>query len=198
MNPADLDISNPPQAVGDMALACIASVKSTVGVELDWTQDTLPILDHYAKTALKQDDDAERLLDLTASLCGAYFGEVVRRHCDVFRWHCPAEELAQWRLELEPAFLYFNPIGVAFEIIEGETIEGWPAHVEVLPRDRDKIDAALKVLGDVREDDYYTFSIRFEVIEQAVQTLTRIASQEKTRPYFGPDVYELYANAQNE
>ena len=36
-------------AVTDLTVACVTSVKNASGMELDLTQDTLPILDHYAQ-----------------------------------------------------------------------------------------------------------------------------------------------------
>ena len=36
-------------AITDLTVACVTSVKNATGLELDLTQDTLPILDHYAE-----------------------------------------------------------------------------------------------------------------------------------------------------
>ena len=46
-------------------------------VELDYTQDTLPILDHYI--SIIPDRTSEDVLGLVVPMLGAYFGEVVRR-----------------------------------------------------------------------------------------------------------------------
>lgn len=159
-----------PTDIVDLATACVASVNATVGVELDFSADTLPLLDHYAKQVL--DSPEEEIIDLVAPMCGAYFGEVVRRRFEGARWHAPKEEHAEWRIEFEHAFLYFNPVGVALDIV----LEGdgpLPSHLQVKQADKELVEHALSVYGDVRESDYYSFSVRLEVIEQVLAALAR-------------------------
>ncbi|MAQ18466.1 MAG: hypothetical protein CMN30_27155 [Sandaracinus sp.] len=163
-----------PDHVEDLASACMASVRATVGVDLDLSADTLPILDHYAHEVL--DVSAEDILQLTAPMCGAYFGEVLRRRFGGLRWHAPKDEPANWRLELEPAFLFFNPVGIAIEVITEADAPGWHAHLGLRPEDREEVERSVAVFGDTRESDYYSFAIRGEVIEQALEALGRLAA----------------------
>jgi hypothetical protein len=86
-------------AVVDLTVACVTSVKNASGMELDLTQDTLPILDHYAE-----------LID------------------------SPRDEIVS---------------------------------LQAAPEDQLRVQKALEVFGDVRDRDYYTFTMRFEAIEQA-------------------------------
>src|SRR5512139_1481301 len=95
-------------AVLDLAGACVAAVRKVVGVELDFTPETLPLLDHYARSAQVEN---EGVLELVAPMCGAYFGEVVRRALGEARWHCPEGKPEEWRLEFDDCFLHFNPVG---------------------------------------------------------------------------------------
>ncbi|MEZ4246831.1 MAG: hypothetical protein R3B99_01110 [Polyangiales bacterium] len=37
--------------------------------------------------------------------------------------------------------------------------------------------AALELLGDVRDSDFYSFTVRFEVLEQVLETLGRRAQE---------------------
>ena len=162
-----------PEEVVDLCTACIASVNATVGVELDFSPDTLSLLDHYAKEVIESSE--EEILALIAPMAGAYFGEVLCRHFNG-RWHAPKDEHAEWRVELEPVFLFVNPVGVALDVIldaEGP----YPSAIRVHEEDMKRVEEALKVYGDVRESDYFRFSVRFEALEQAVSALARRSNE---------------------
>ena len=49
----------------------------------------------------------------------------------------------------------------------GQDVPGWGAHLQTAPEDQLKVKKALEVYGDVRDRDFYSFSVRFEAIEQA-------------------------------
>lgn len=177
-----------PNEVVDLATACIASVNKTVGIELDFTPETLPLLDHYAKEVLDCPED--ELLALTGPLCGAYFGEVVRRRFEAARWHAPTDEHALWRIEFERVFLYFNPIGVALDVIL-ETNGPYASELLFDPKDEELITSALGVYNDVRETDYFSFSVRMEALEQVVLRMGA-AAEDKNRTY-GSAEYATFA-----
>lgn len=191
-------MADAPSHVVDLATACVKSVKDTLQIPLDLEPETLPLLDHYAREIV---GDEEHEVALGASLCGAYFGEVVRRRFGAVRWYAPegidplandlgADRFAEWRLEFEPAYLTFNPIGLALEVIEGKDAPGWRAHLQVEDRDREAVDAAVKLFGVERESDYYSFSVRFEVLEQVLEALAREAQRRGDEPArIGPEVY---------
>ena len=182
-----------PQHVVDLATACVASVNATVGVELDFTPETLPILDHYAR-GLEQSED--EILQLIAPMCGAYFGEVVRRRLEAARWHAPEDELADWRIEHERVFLYFNPVGVALEVITEADAAGWSAHFEVSPKDREAVRQSVELYGDVRPKDYYTFAMRYEVVQQVAEALVRAAkARGEEKKTFGSQDYRSSARS---
>lgn len=155
--------------IPDLANACINAVRQSVGVELDWTQDTLPVLDHYASTV---DRDATTVT-LLSPMLGAYFGEVIRQALQEVRWFGPRGAYAEWRIEFERCFLYFNPVGLAAEALTGGAVEGSGGHLQMLDEDRPDVAHALDVFGPVDEADYYRFSVRFEAIEQAHAALVR-------------------------
>jgi len=155
-------------AVMDLTVACVTSVKNATGLELDLTQETLPILDHYAALV---DSPREEVVSLLAPMCGAYFGELVRRQLGDGAWHLDADDHAEWRLTFESCSLRFNPIGVALEVLLGQDVAGWGAHLQTAPEDQLRVKKALEVYGDVRDRDYYTFSVRLEAVEQAYLAL---------------------------
>lgn len=150
--------------VMDLTVACVTSVKNATGMELDLTQDTLPILDHYAELV---DSPRDELVSLLAPMSGAYFGELLRRQLEDGLWQIDPEDYTDWRLRFERCSLSFNPIGVALEVLLGQDVPDWGAHLQTAPEDQLRIEQALQVYGDVRDRDYYTFTVRFEAIEQA-------------------------------
>jgi hypothetical protein len=155
-------------AVMDLTVACVTSVKNATGLELDLTQDTLPILDHYAALV---DSPRDELLSLLAPMSGAYFGELLRRQFEDGRWLTDPEDYTGWRLGFERCSLSFNPIGVALEVLLGQDVPDWGARLQTAPEDQLRIENAIQVYGDVRDRDYYTFTVRFEAIEQAYLSL---------------------------
>lgn len=159
---------NANTAVMDLTVASVTSVKNATGMELDLSQDTLPILDHYAGLV---DAPREEILSLLAPMSGAYFGELLRRQLDDGEWVTDNDDYSQWRLRFERCSLTFNPLGIALEVILGQDIPEWGAHLQTAPEDQLRIKKALDVFGDVRDRDYYTFSVRFEAIEQAYLAL---------------------------
>ena len=179
--------SDPPVII-DLTAACRLAVRQVVGVDLDFTQDTLPILDHYAGQV---GASREEIMGLVAPMCGAYFGEVLRRLLGPAHWEIPeGGEPSEYRLQFERVFLELNPLGVALEAVTKAPSAGWGAHLEVRPADRGLVTSAVDLFGDVREDDFYRFGVRYEVVEQAAQALLRKSEGSDERgASFGPEDY---------
>jgi hypothetical protein len=154
---------DPNSAVMDLTVACVTSVKNATGLELDLSQDTLPVLDHYAEML---DAPRDEILSLLAPMSGAYFGELLRRHFDDGEWVTDPDDYSQWRLRFERCSLTFNPVGVALEVLLGQDLPDWGANLQTPPEEQLRVVKALEVFGDVRDRDYYTFTVRFEAIEQ--------------------------------
>jgi hypothetical protein len=182
----------PPSHIQTLAEVCRQFVKEALTLELDYTPETLPVLDHYVRTKAKHPSDEVREL-LTPPL-GAYFGEVVRRSMGGVRWHAPGENYPSYRVEFEAFFLHFNPLGVAAEVLTETDAEGFGAHFQILDEAQSHIEAALAVSDSVSEDDYYTFSVRFETLEQIVAVLVGLEAKHAGQPRrFGRDVYRAAA-----
>lgn len=186
---AEVDAAVPTQ-IREWAEACRVFVKEALGIELDFTPETLPILDHYVRTKAKP--ATEEVRDLLTPPLGAYFGEVVRRSLDSegVRWHTPGEDHTSYRLEFEAFFLHFNPLGVAQEVLMEEDAEGFGAHFQILDEARPAVEAALSDSESVSEEDYYTFTMRLETLELVVSVLIGLETQHAQQPRrFSRDVY---------
>jgi hypothetical protein len=186
MAPSDEAI---PAVIEDLAASCVRFVTRAVGIELDYTPETLPILDHYLREArgvAKEDS-----LKLVAPAAGAYFGEVVRRHLGKVRWHLEGDEYEAMRVEFVNCFLSFNPIGMALEALLGEEVQGYGSHFELLREDRNLVQEALERAGTVRDEDYFRLAIRYEVIELVASLLIERTAQENegNEREFAPEVY---------
>lgn len=197
---SDIEALPTPEVVQDLADGCVKYVEQATGVELDFTQDTLPVLDHYLERV--PEEAGEEVLALVIPMCGAYFGEVVRRHMPDGRWHVAGEQYERWRVEFNACFLHFNPIGMVLEALMRDDAAGWAAHLSVLEDQREALKQALERLGEVEEDDYYRLAVRFEVIEQAHEQLSAW-NREQTKPdaqtqSFGPDVYAAQVDRADE
>jgi hypothetical protein len=177
-----------PEAIQDLAHACVRYVQRALKIELDYSPETLPLLDHYLRSA--QDVSQEEILSLVAPAAGAYFGEVVRRQLGPCRWHLVEGDFSAYRLEFERCFLSFNPMGSALATVLGADADHYGGHLALLAEDEPLVKASLERLGEVREQDYYRLAVRYEVIEQVVALLIdkAIAQNELSRRY-GAEVY---------
>jgi hypothetical protein len=107
------------------------------------------------------------------------------------RWHAPEQEYGLYRLEFENNFLHFNPMGMVVEAILKAPAEGWAAHLQMLERDREAVEASLEAVGGVRDSDFYRLGVRFETVEQVYLVLTAraLAGGDETL-FFSHEVYE--------
>jgi hypothetical protein len=92
----------------ELAAACLRFVMAAVRFELDFTRETLPVLDHYLAGARVAVRERPETLPLVASACGAYLGEVVRRVHPCW-WRIDDPDPLEWRLEFRDVFLSFRP-----------------------------------------------------------------------------------------
>lgn len=183
-------MADTPEQITELAATCVSYVHKSLGLMLDYTQDTLPILDHYVRSA---EGASGEVMELLAAPAGAYFGEVVRRHLDGVRWHAPNNDSMATRLEFESCFLWFNPIGAAREVISRVPAPDWNAHLQLLDADRALVESALEQAGSVNETDYFTFSVRYEVVEMVASVLVARSVTQDKHTLFGAEVYAAAA-----
>lgn len=177
-----------PDRVRELSLGCVQYVQRATGVVLDFSSETLPVLDYYLQ-GLRGEKPAVRAL--LAPAAGAYFGELVRR---IFaaRWHAPREEYDRWRVEFSQCFLHFNPVAMAHEAIDGaELVEGGSGF-GVNAQDLPLLKAALDTFGAISEDDYFRLATRLEALESIVDRLLASAAQRgESKVALGPDFYRM-------
>lgn len=182
-------IPPPPRHIAELALACVDYVRRAIqGAELDWTPDTLPFVDAWL--AQIRGEARPELVQLVAPAAGAYFGEVMRRAYPS-RWYAPEGSPATWRIELEPCFLYFNPVGMAVEAIQHEDTEGLGASIAIPEELVDDLREQLDATAPVRVEDYYLLSTRHEVIDQIVHFLM-VRAPARTAEDTSPAKYEAH------
>lgn len=162
-----------PEEVRQLAQACEEYVQRALGFELDYSPETLGAVDQYALDVRDTAEDRPELLDLLARALGAYFGEVLVRSMGGF-WRLRSPNIADWQVCLTHAFVWLNPIGVAYDALAGGTEHSGPgSQIRVAPEDRDLVRARLGRLADVDEEEYYKLTTRMEVIELVVEELRR-------------------------
>lgn len=180
-----------PEEIAALADQCVRDVREALGFELDYTADTLPLLDHYCREARKGSRWSERAEHTTRSV-GAYFGEVVRRRFEgSSRWVLDEDGAHAWRVEFEPVFLCFNPLGAVLELLlEGDAL-GWNAGFITHPEADEPLREKLARLPGVSEDDFYSLSVRLEVFETVYEFLLGWErSRKKSKAPYGRGDYE--------
>jgi hypothetical protein len=160
-----------PEAIADLVRACLSYVKRSLGTELDFTPETLPLLDHYLTEVRDELQVKPELAELTAHAAGAYFGEVLRRQMRGF-WRMPSESLHDFQVCSSVAFVSINPFGVAYDALFGGTDHQGPrSNLRVAPEDVGYITARLATVPEVPEEQFYLLTTRIEAIEITVEAL---------------------------
>ncbi len=165
----------PPGAVHEAAERAVDFVRRAVGIALDYTPETLPLLDHYLLGVPEDQEETVALLSVTA---GAYFGEVARRLLGG-KWAATSGEPAEWELVL-PNELRVVPVAFAREAIltedTGEAIYDVPGEL------REAVEDALEARGPVAEDEYYSLCGRIETLLLIADVLAARAGAERAAP----------------
>jgi len=167
--PAEFELATPPDAVVELAASCARFVHAKYGIPMDGTSDTLSLLDQYIREARADILAKPETLDLLQATIGAYLGEVIRREFGG-EWFAKGAHEA-WRLQMATAYLTFNPIGMAREALLLEESDGFHAHLETDPADREELERRLSALPEVEDDEFYSPSNRFDVVSIAIEAL---------------------------
>jgi hypothetical protein len=161
--------ADPPANVAELAAACVRFVATRYGIHLDFMPETLSVLDQWVRDARGELKERPELVELVQSSAGGYLGEVVRRAFGA-RWVTEGDH-AGWRLCMSTVFCAFNPIGLVREALMLGEAEGWHAHFELDPGEKELIEARLAALPEVSEDEFYAPSTRFDVVNIVVDAL---------------------------
>lgn len=158
-----------PAVVAQLVASCIRFVATRYKTALDHTPDTLSLLDQYVRDARAELGPRPEAIELVQGAVGAYFGELVRV---TYGGHWLAEgDPSTWRVRLRHVYLSFNPIGVAREALLEQDAEGFGAHFRVDPGERELCEQRVAALPAVPEDEYYTPSTRWEVLQVVCEVL---------------------------
>ncbi len=168
------DVPDVPSAITDLADACVRFVERALGVKLDFTPETLPLLDHYLDAARNAARDKPEPIEVVVESAGAYLGEVVRRRYAA--WWRIEPEIGVAKLQLRSLFLSFSPMdmvrdalsipadgaaGVSFDVASFELDEA----------DREAVLARLAELPDVPVEEYYAPSTRVEILDIVIDAV---------------------------
>jgi hypothetical protein len=170
---APLDAASPlvPERISELTASCVRFVHASVGAELDLTHETLPILDHYIRLSRVELATRPEAADLIAQAAGTYFGQVLAIEYGGL-WRVNTPDVHTWRLYFQPFFLALNPIGVAYEMLFQSDHHSGPSSAPLFARDEAPlVEARLAALPEVDEDEYFTFSMRYDVLQLAIETL---------------------------
>lgn len=160
-----------PARVREYAEQAVAYVKRALGVTLEYDSDTLPLLDHYLRSATDTQGATQQLVIATA---GAYFGEVVRRRLGG-RWEMTGDE-SDWRVVL-PTGLNFSPVGFVASAIAQADVAEFDSELDAPPRMRPYVEQTLSRMGEVSVEDYYSLCGRLDTLEHVHEVLVAVASQ---------------------
>jgi len=157
--------------IAELSAACRQYVRSSLGIDLDFAPETLPLLDHYVTGTRADIAERPQLRPLMARVIGAYFGEVARRHLGLF-WYLPSGDAHTWQVCGRTAFLSINPVGVAYDALSatGEH-EGPSSQLRLSPEERELVQRRLENLPAVSEEEYFLLSTRLEILEIATDAL---------------------------
>jgi hypothetical protein len=177
----------PPAAVLDLAEACVRFVERAVGVKLDFTVETLPLLDHYVAGArdvlsgrATPDPGAENV-DLVAQAAGAYLGEVIRRRYPC--WWRVGGEGVDHRLEFYRLYLVVQPITLIHEALVLDAEKGVQELGGLDMDEEDKEAATLRLaeLPEVPFEEFVAPSTRVEVLDIVIDAV-RVLHAQAGRP----------------
>ena len=161
----------PPDPIPEYVNACLEYVRRATGFELDFSGETLPVLDHYVGTVRDTLTERPEVAQLVARAAGAYFGEVVRTIVPGF-WRVPSANVHDWQLCSRVAYLWVNPVGIAYDALHGSSDHDGPrSPLRCAPEDRPYLERRLETLPPLPEDQYFLFTTRLEVLEVANEAL---------------------------
>jgi hypothetical protein len=189
-----------PPDVESLAERCVAHVKHRLHFELDYTYETLGVLDHFVRLVVADEGGGTapprghprraHLVHLLAPTLGAYFGEVVRRAYPC-RWRTDDGDPAEWALEFDEVFLRFNPLGAAAEALMEQPVETWGGALATSPEETPPLAERLDLAPPLPENEFFALSSRYDVLQIAEDWLRGRQAAKCAEPvFFGPEDYD--------
>lgn len=182
------DAASVPQAVSERLELAKSELQGAFGIELDFGDASLALVDCYLATRLAEATSERRPALLEAM--GCYFGEVARRLL-AGRWRVFGDSPLLWRIELSACYLYFHPIGMAGEVLLGCESDRYDGSFATLDELRAPLEERLSMAPPLSESAYYSLSGRMETLQLVADWLVarQLLSSEGPRRY-GPKEYD--------
>lgn len=158
-----------PPDVNDLALACVSYVERSLGVTLDFTSDTLSVLDHYLAEAKRVDRPEAQ--EIVARAAAAYFGEVLRRRFECW-WFAEGDDITTYQVRFGPVYLAVQPYALTATALGLGADDDRDLAGLVIDEDEiEVIGAHLAALPEVTEEEFTKMTTRFDVLEIVVDQL---------------------------
>ena len=188
------DVPEAPSAITDLAEACVRFVERALGVRLDYSPETLPLLDHYIDAARTAARDKPEPIEVVVESAGAYLGEVVRRR--YASWWRLEPDVAGAKLQFHDLFLSFSPmdmirdaVSIPADVSTGISFD--LASFELDEADREAVRARLAELPDVPVEEYYAPSTRVEILDIVIDAVrSRRLSESDPELALEPEDYD--------
>lgn len=180
---ADFSPGDAPEKILELAAACARFVQGKYEVPLDFTGETLSLVDQYVRDARESVKKEPATFDLVAYAIGGYLGETMRRTFGG-EWFVEGEP-HQYRLYFTRVKLSTNPLGLAREALLAADDPEYPSALVVDPEYRGFVEERLKDVQPVSEDEYYLPSTRFDTAAFIVELLhAKMAADGRERTRF--------------
>jgi hypothetical protein len=161
-----------PDWIRELGFACRQYVWSKVKIELDGTPETLPVLDHYVSLIRGDLQKGPHAEPLVTRAVAAYFGTVLAMGIDGFWKVSSQSDESGWWICTRPVYLALNPVAVAYDVVAATVDHSGPASELQLDRlEYDFVMQRLARLPQLTEEEYFTFSARYEAVDIAVAAL---------------------------
>ena len=173
------ELAGTPDEIRELLGIAAQSVKVTTGLDLDFSSETLPLVDFYLSEARKGLLLRPEAGELVARALGAYFGQTLINCFEGF-WMTQPDRPERWFVCFTRSHLALNPVGVALECLLGRSgHDGPPAEILVEENKRNALAARLELIPEVREEEYYLLSTRYDIFEIAHEAIREIPNAEE-------------------
>jgi hypothetical protein len=159
-----------PAAARELAERCIDACQRALGVTLDYSEESLAVLDHWLAEVPA---DKPELIELVAPMAGAYFGELSRQRLGG-SWLMPGLDPGSWRVQLTGRALSWSPVAMAAEAIAGAEVEGHDATLRA-GADAQLVADRLEQLPPVTEQEFYSLTGRLEALTAVADYLADLS-----------------------
>lgn len=176
-----------PDEIFQLAERCRAHVQKRFSLELDFTGDTLSVLDFFVEELVKDENrgvaplpghsSRMNMIHLFAPTMGAYLGALLCRHFGG-RFRHTEQEISKWRFEFDTFFVRFNPVAIAASVIAKQEVDGLPVLLISTPSLSQRLQERFDAAPEIPEDEFFSFCNFFESIQIANEFLIEVSRKD--------------------